>query len=123
MKSHQIAIHQVQQKMNLEELKIRLKIPADNDKQDAYLGVVLEDAIEAVQDHCKDTFTDPDTNELKLPGGVKQAITKLIEAYQEKSNVQSQSLGDMRKSFFEGGSLNVVTKLLKPYVKKKVKFR
>ncbi|MFQ6391353.1 head-tail connector protein [Priestia aryabhattai] len=108
--------------MNLEELKIRLKIPADNTKQDDYLKVALEDAIEAVQDYCKDSFVDPDTNELKLPGGVKQAITKLVESYQEKGNVQSQSLGDMRKAFFEGGSLNVVTRLLKPYVKKKVKF-
>lgn len=123
VKKHQIVVaRQVRQKMKLEELKIRLKIPADNEKQDEYLKVVLEDAIEAVQDYCKDSFVDPDTDELKLPGGVKQAITKLVESYQEKGNVQSQSLGDMRKAFFEGGSLNVVTRLLKPYVKKKVKF-
>jgi len=97
-------------------------MPADNTKQDDYLKVVLEDAIEAVQDYCKDSFADPDTNELKLPGGVKQAITKLVKAYQENSNVQSQSLGDMRKSFFEGGTMNEVTRLLKPYVNKRVKF-
>jgi len=108
--------------MKLDELKIRLKIPAADDKQDAYLKVVLEDAIEDVQNHCNDSFIDSDTNELKLPGGVKQAITKLVKAYQENSNVQSQSLGDMRKSFFEGGTMNEVTRLLKPYVKKKVRF-
>ncbi|WP_281998674.1 head-tail connector protein [Priestia flexa] len=108
--------------MKLDELKVRLKIPAEDTKQDAYLTVALEDAIEDVQKHCNDSFIDSETDELKLPGGVKQAITKLVKAYQENSNVQSQSLGDMRKSFFEGGTMNEVTRLLKPYVKKKVRF-
>lgn len=108
--------------MKLEELKVRLKIPADDDKQDVYLKVALEDAIEDVQKHCNDSFIDSNTNELRLPGGVKQAITKLVKAYQENSNVQSQSLGDMRKSFFEGGTMNEVTRLLNPYVKKRVRF-
>lgn len=108
--------------MKLDELKVRLKIPAEDTKQDAYLTVALEDAIEDVQKYCNDSFTNPETDELKLPGGVKQAITKLVKAYQENSNVQSQSLGDMRKSFFEGGTMNEVIRLLKPYVRKKVKF-
>jgi uncharacterized protein YukJ len=108
--------------MKLDELKIRLKIPAQDSKQDEYLKVALEDAIEDVQKYCNDNFIDSETEELKLPGGVKQAITKLVKAYQENSNVQSQSLGDMRKSFFEGGTMNEVSRLLKPYVKKKVRF-
>jgi hypothetical protein len=108
--------------MKLDELKIRLKIPAQDSKQDEYLKVALEDAIEDVQKYCNDNFIDSEIEELKLPGGVKQAITKLVKAYQENSNVQSQSLGDMRKSFFEGGTMNEVTRLLKPYVKKKVRF-
>lgn len=87
--------------MKLDELKVRLKIPAEDTKQDAYLTVALDDAIEDVQKHCNDSFIDSDTDELKLPGGVKQAITKLVKAYQENSNVQSQSLGDMRKSFLK----------------------
>ncbi|MCJ7988951.1 phage head-tail connector protein [Priestia sp. OVS21] len=63
--------------MNLEELKIRLKIPADNTKQDEYLKVVLDDAIEAVQEYCKDSFIDLDTNQLKLPGALSKPLLSL----------------------------------------------
>lgn len=109
--------------MDLNELKDRLEISADDTKQDKYLKIALEDAIEAVQTHCKDSFIDLETKELKLPAGVKRAISKLVKAYRDKNgHVQSQSLGDMRKSFFEGGALNEVTRLLKPYVKKKVTY-
>lgn len=105
--------------MKLEELKARMEIPLENTSQDHTLQVALEDAIDAVQEHCNDRFIDSETNELNLPNGVKRAVAKLVKAYRENGNIQSQSLGDMRKSFFEGGSLNEVIRLLKPYVKKK----
>lgn len=103
--------------MTLEELKIRLK--TTDSSQDAYLSVALEDAIDYAKKYCRNDFLDENGNAV-LPSGVKQAITKLVKAYQENSNVASQSLGDMSKSFFEGGTMNEVHRLLKPY--RKVRF-
>lgn len=99
--------------MNLDELKLRLKISGN--EQDDYLKVALEDAIDYVKKYCRNEFLEG------LPSGVKQAVAKMVRSYQENSNVQSQSLGDMSKSFFEGGTTNEVHRLLKPY--RKVRFR
>ncbi|MEK4640323.1 head-tail connector protein [Bacillus sp. FSL W8-0519] len=99
--------------MELDELKIRLKITGN--EQDDYLKVALEDAIDYVKKYCRNEFLEG------LPSGVKQAVAKMVRSYQENSNVQSQSLGDMSKSFFEGGTTNEVHRLLKPY--RKVRFR
>ncbi|MGR6912352.1 head-tail connector protein [Bacillus sp. BSL6] len=98
--------------MELDELKIRLKITGN--EQDDYLKVALEDAIDYVIKYCRNEFLEG------LPSGVKQAVAKMVRSYQENSNVQSQSLGDMSKSFFEGGTTNEVHRLLKPY--RKVRF-
>ncbi|WP_446662956.1 phage head-tail connector protein [Geobacillus sp. CCR] len=98
--------------MTLDELKIRLKIPLTDTSQDAYLQVALEDAISFVKRYCRDDFVDG------LPGDVKQAVAKLVKAFQEDGRVASQSLGDMSKSFFEGGTMNEVERLLKPYARK-----
>jgi len=95
--------------MTLEELKIRLKIPSSDTSQDEYLQVALEDAVDYVKQYCCYSFEEG------FPAGVKQALTKLVKAYQENSNVASQSLGDMSKSFFEGGTMNEVHRLLQPY--------
>lgn len=97
--------------MMLDELKIRLKIPLNDTSQDEYLTVALEDAISYVKQYCRQTFEEG------LPPNVKQAVAKLVKAYQENSNVASQSLGDMSKSFFEGGTMNEVHRLLQPYRK------
>lgn len=94
--------------MTIDELKIRLKIT--DTSQDEYLDVVLEDALEYSKEYCRQDFADG------LPSGVKQAIAKLVKSYGESSNVASMSLGDMSKSFFNnGGTLEEVNKLLKPY--------
>lgn len=98
--------------MTLDELKIRLKITGN--EQDDYLTVALQDAIDYVKEHCRNDFLEG------LPSGVKQAIAKMVKSYQENSNVASQSLGDMSKSFFQGGTTNEVHRLLKPY--RKVRF-
>jgi hypothetical protein len=98
--------------MTLDELKIRLKIPKNDTSQDEYLKVALEDAISFVKRYCRDDFVDG------LPGEVKQAVAKLVKAFQENGNVASISLGDMSKSFFEGGTMNEVKRLLEPFTKK-----
>jgi hypothetical protein len=100
--------------MTLDELKIRLKIPLDDKSQDDYLKVALEDAIDFVKQYCRNDFVDG------LPGNVKQAVAKLVKAYQEDSRLASMSMEDMSKSFFEGGTMNEVKRLLKPY--RKVRF-
>lgn len=100
--------------MTLDELKIRLKIPLTDTTQDEYLQIVLDDAIDYVKQYCHQTFDEG------LPTNVKQAVAKLVKAYQENSNVASQSLGDMSKSFFQGGTMNEVHRLLAPY--RKVRF-
>ncbi|WP_026678212.1 phage head-tail connector protein [Fictibacillus gelatini] len=105
--------------MELDELKTRLKISLSDTSQDAFLSVALEDAIDYTKTFCRQDFLDENGN-MVLPSGVKQSITKLVKAYQENSNVASQSLGDMSKSFFEGGTMNEVHRLLKPY--RKVRF-
>lgn len=98
--------------MTLDELKKRLKIPLTDTSQDEYLAVVLDDAVSYVKQYCRQTF------DVGLPNDVKQAVAKLVKAYQENSNVASQSLGDMSKSFFEGGTMNEVHRLLEPYTRK-----
>ncbi|MDE3837931.1 hypothetical protein C0966_00720 [Bacillus methanolicus] len=95
--------------MDLDELKVRLKI--NDTSQDAFLAVALEAAIDYVKQYCRQSFDEG------LPPNVKQAVAKLVKAYQENSNVASQSLGDMSKSFFEGGTMNEVHRLLRPYRK------
>lgn len=98
--------------MTLDELKIRLKVTGT--EQDAYLAVALEDAMDYVKEYCRNDFIEG------LPSGAKQAVAKMVKSYQENSNVASQSLGDMSKSFFQGGTTNEVHRLLKPY--RKVRF-
>ncbi|USK61335.1 head-tail connector protein [Peribacillus asahii] len=100
--------------MKLEDLKTRLKIT--DSSQDDYLKIALEDAIDYVKTYCNNPFTD------SFPGGVKKAIALIVKSMGESSNVQSQSLGDMEKSFFEGGTMNEAHRYLEPYCVKKVKF-
>ena len=99
--------------MTLAELKLRLKIL--DDTQDAYYQIVLEDAVDYVREYCNCDFADG------CPPGVKRAITLMVRSSNENSNVASQSLGDMSKSFFPGGTLQEAEKLLRPY--RKVRFR
>jgi len=102
--------------MELEELKKRLKVPQEDTSQDDYLKMALEDAVDYVKTYCNNLFADG------LPGGVKKATALIVKSMGEASNVQSQSLGDMEKSFFEGGTMNEAHRYLEPYCVKKVKF-
>jgi len=102
--------------MKLEDLKPRLKISTADTSQDDYLKVALEDAIDYVKTYCNNAFEEG------LPSGVKKATALIVKSMGEASNVQSQSLGDMEKSFFEGGTMNEAHRYLEPYRVKKVKF-
>ncbi|MEH6943392.1 head-tail connector protein [Bacillus sp. JJ722] len=100
--------------MDLIELKKRLKIPTDDTSQDDTLSINLEDAIDYVKTECNNQFEDG------LPSRVKRAVALLVKSMGENSNVASQSLGDMSKSFFQGATQKDVQDYLRPY--KKVKF-
>lgn len=95
--------------MTVDDLKKRMKIPLDNTSQDEYLEVTLEDVLDFVKRHCRSSFASG------LPGGVKRAIVLLVRAVDE-SNVASQSLGDMSKSFFKGATYEQALELLEPFV-------
>lgn len=55
-----------------------------------------------------------------LPADVEIAVDLVSKAMKESPNVASQGLGDMSKSFFEGGTYKAAMQYLKPY--RKVKF-
>ncbi|MEB6549082.1 head-tail connector protein [Heyndrickxia sporothermodurans] len=95
--------------MNLQELKIRLKI--NDSSQDEKLEVDLEDAISYVQEYCHNDFKEG------FPSTVKRAIALIVKSMNENSNVSSQSLGDMSKSFFEGATMKEAHRYLKSYRK------
>lgn len=102
--------------MTIDELKIRLGIdPNDiNAVRDAKLIAELEDAIDYAKEWCNNDFADG------LPGGVKRAVTLIVKSYSENRSVASQRLGDMSKSFFQGGTMASAHEELRPY--KKVRF-
>jgi Phage gp6-like head-tail connector protein len=76
----------------------------------------LSAAIDQAKQYCNNPFVD-DTGAENIPGGAKMGIALIVQAMGEKQNVQSQSLGDMSKSFFEGGTYKSALKYLKPYRK------
>jgi hypothetical protein len=98
--------------MDLQELKTRLKI-TDN-TQDDFLAVALEDGIDYAKRYCNNSFVDG------IPPSVKKGIALVVRSMSENSSVQSQSLGDMAKSFFEGGTMKEAHTYFKPY--RKVRF-
>lgn len=104
--------------MDLQELKTRLKI-SDN-SQDEFLTIALEDAIDYAKSWCNNQFLDESGSE-SLPPTVKKAVSLIVKSMSENSNVASQSLGDVSKSFFQGATMGEAHKYLRPF--KKVKFK
>ncbi|MFD1206642.1 phage head-tail connector protein [Sporosarcina contaminans] len=102
--------------MTIDELKIRLGIDPNeiNAVRDAKLAADLEDAIDYAKEWCNNDFRKG------LPPGVKRGIVKIIKAYGENPAVASQRLGDMSKSFFQGGTLQSAHADLRPW--KRVRF-
>lgn len=93
--------------MDLEELKIRLKI--SDTSQDAFLAVALEDAIDYAKSYCNNEFKDG------IPSAAKKGIALIVKSMNENGNVASQSLGDMSKSFFQGATMEEAHKYFKPF--------
>lgn len=66
-------------------------------------------AIAHINQLCGTLFVDG-----TLPIDIDVAVDLLIKAMKE-TNVASQKLGDMSKSFFEGSTYRAAIKYLKPY--------
>lgn len=72
-------------------------------------------AIEHINTYCNQDFKDGE-----LPFDIEIAVDMLVKSMKENPGVQSQSLGDMSKSFFEGGTYKAALKYMKPYRKVRV---
>ncbi|MCM3413526.1 phage head-tail connector protein [Metabacillus litoralis] len=101
--------------MELNELKVRLKIPESDTSQDASLKIDLEDAIDYVKTHCNNSFPGG------FPSSVKRGIVLVVKSMRENNNVSSQSLGDMSKSFFEGATMKEAHKYLVQYRRARIR--
>lgn len=77
-----------------------ITIPAE---QNARYEARLEAAVDHINAECGNQFSQADGT-IDLPAGVKMGAALLVKAMGENPAVASQSLGDMSKSFFEGGT-------------------
>lgn len=103
--------------MELNDLKGRLEISSDDTSRDTFLQYALEDAIEFLQAECKQTFVD-EIGVMRLPGGVKRAVVKLVKLAQQKPNIQSRSIsGGMSESYFSSSDKEVIKADIRPYIK------
>lgn len=100
--------------MTLDELKIRLGYADVDPVRDAKLALDLEDAIDYAKEWCNNDFKDG------IPPGVKRALVNIVKSYSENRSVQSQRLGDMSKSFFQGGTIKSAHEDMRPW--KRVRF-
>ena len=95
--------------MTLEQLKVRMQLSLDDTSKDATYQAWLEDAVEMAQEKCGVSF------ETKIPSGVRRAIVLLVKGMNE-SNVASQSLEGMSKSFFKTDYYKEAMDILDGYV-------
>lgn len=107
--------------MLLNDIENLLQITITEAQKDVY-EARLEAAIDYAKTYCRTDFKNVDGEEV-FPGGVKMGIATVVQAMGEKQNVQSQSLGDMSKSFFKNGTFDAAHMYFKPYVSKKVGFK
>ena len=108
--------------MQLTDLTNLLGITIATEQEPAYIAR-LSAAIDQAKTYCNNQFLvtaeDGTTSEV-IPPGAQMGIALMVKAMGENQNVQSQSLGDMSKSFFQNGTFNAAAPYLKPY--RKVKF-
>lgn len=76
----------------------------------------LAAAIDEATQYCNNPFLN-ELGVLEIPAGAQMGIALLVKGMGEGQNVSSQSLGDMSKSFFEGGTAKAGYKKLRPYRK------
>jgi len=102
--------------MTLSDLETLLGINITGTPQQARYEAVLAAAIDHVKQDCNRDFLD-ESGSLLLPVAVQMGVATLVKAMMENQSVQSQSLGDISKSFFEGGTYKAARRYWKPYRK------
>lgn len=93
--------------MTLDELKVLLGIPLDDESQDVKLALFLESGLLAAQKYCDKLdfmqLIDPISGKLELPGPVKLGISEWVKSQQEiaerGTGVTSESVPGMSQSF------------------------
>ncbi|PIC73337.1 hypothetical protein [Sporosarcina sp. P17b] len=90
---HDILEERRKLRMRLNELKIRLRIPADDTVNDDYLLVVLEDALDFIQRTCNQQF-DP------LPPTAKKVASQYVEnELAGGRHIKAEWIADMKQEF------------------------
>jgi hypothetical protein len=106
--------------MQLSDIESLLGIQIATD-QTAVFAARLAAAIDQAKQYCNNDFmvldADGVTEKEEIPPGAQMGVALMVQAMGEKQNVQSQSLGDMSKSFFQGGTMSAAQTYLKPYRK------
>lgn len=74
---------------------------AEQEIRDAYL--------EWIKAYCNNDFAEG------VPGSVSLAIEKLVARHGQDSNIASEQVGDLSRSFFDSDIPKDIKRLLKPY--------
>lgn len=99
--------------ITLKEVKQLLQ--NDTLSNDEYIQAMIPISVSFVRDYCENP-------ELKIDGGVKIAVAKIIEFYMSNSSLQSKSLSRVSETFHTELPKSIL-QLLSPYNKKNmVKF-
>lgn len=107
--------------MQLDELKVKLEIAADDTSRDEYLQDLLDAAIDEVQTYCNQDFVDPVSNQLDLPPVVKHAVKIIVQGMDSNEAIQADSIGGgMSKTLIQGGYIAKARQYLKKFRKIKV---
>ncbi|MEQ6856076.1 phage head-tail connector protein [Lysinibacillus capsici] len=79
--------------MRLDELKLRLHIPAEDTSKDELLLILLDDAIDFIQRTCNQTFDI-------LPPTAKKVVTQYVSCdLSGNGHVLSESIAGMSQTF------------------------
>lgn len=84
--------------MNLNDLKVLLKMPSTESENDAYLQLMLEEAIEWVQGVCNQSFKVKGV--LELPAVAKGVVAQYVAfELQGNTGIKSESIAGMSQAF------------------------
>lgn len=70
---------------------------------------VREAYLEWIKDYCNNDFTNG------IPGGVNLALDKLVARHGQDSNIASEQVGDLSRSFFDNDIPKDIKALLRPH--------
>lgn len=105
--------------MEIKDVEDLLGITITGSPQETKYKALLASAISHVNKQCGDRFTDDD-GVVTLPDDVKMGVAMVVKSMTENQNVASQSLGDMSKAFFQGGTYKAATVFWKDYRKARI---